>query len=199
VKTIDFTQVPVGTRVWDDYIECWGTIVIKTNPTRDDYPIGVDYDNGSTGAYTKDGRLWKSHRPSLWFNEFEVVIPEKAYHSPLPDLEVDTPVLVRDYEQQGWKRQHFSHFKNGKICTFCDGHTKWSYFGGTKSWDQWKLPEEEVFRIIDMDNINPLGKPEPTEEELKNRARIYELEKEIVMLCAKAKKIKENEDDLPHP
>jgi hypothetical protein len=61
------------------------------------------------------------------------------------------------------------------------------------------LPEEEVFRIIDMDNINPLGKPEPTEEELKNRARIYELEKEIVMLCAKAKKIKENEDDLPHP
>ena len=142
MKTIDFTQIPDGTRVWDELKQIGGTIEVKLEPACASLPIIVDFDDGSCGRYTVSGRLHDSYRPTLWLNEFEVVIPEKAYHSPLPDLAVDTPVLVRDYEHHNWKKRHFSHFENGWIYTFGHGRTKRTNDGSIHCWIYWKLPEE---------------------------------------------------------
>lgn len=41
-------------------------------------------------------------------------------------VEVDTPILVRDYEDQGWKRRHFAKYEDGVVYTWSDGRTSWN-------------------------------------------------------------------------
>lgn len=41
-------------------------------------------------------------------------------------VEVDTPVLVRDFENQDWKKRHFAFFDDELIYTWDGGATSWS-------------------------------------------------------------------------
>ena len=92
-----FKNAKVGDKVWD-FVMGWGKIVsIKKNKS---YPIKVKFNN-TCDTYTLDGKLDKSSKnPSLFWNEFE--IPEEACKKPLPDLEIDTKILVRDEEYVIW-------------------------------------------------------------------------------------------------
>lgn len=42
------------------------------------------------------------------------------------NVEVDTPILVRDDEEFNWKRRHFAKYENGKVYAFIDGATSWT-------------------------------------------------------------------------
>ena len=128
-----FEDAKVGDRVWCVY-NGWQTIIEITNFS-DTYPIETD-----KTLYTYDGRMAQYKGRTLFWDEVVITPPEK----PLPRLDVDTKVLVRDTLSSEPLRRYFSHFeKNGKIVTFAEGRTSWSQ--GDKSvvdWEYWELPKD---------------------------------------------------------
>lgn len=59
---------------------------------------------------------------------------------------VDTKILVRDSENETWKKRHFAKFEDGKIFAWANGVTSFSVYNSdfTKEWNQGKLAEETV-------------------------------------------------------
>ena len=55
-------------------------------------------------------------------------------------FEVDTPILVRDYEGQEWARRYFAEHKCGTVYAWDGGRTSWSGDGVTE-WEYAKLAE----------------------------------------------------------
>ncbi len=59
-------------------------------------------------------------------------------------VKVDTPILVKDTEEEEWQRRYFAEFENGKVYAWHDGLTSWSSVGGCeRSWKYAKLAESE--------------------------------------------------------
>ena len=71
-------------------------------------------------------------------------LEDKQVHSliGLPDLTVDTQVLVRDYNDEDWRRGYFKCWTDGFCICFSNGGTSWSTVC-TTSWKYWKIPEED--------------------------------------------------------
>ena len=57
-------------------------------------------------------------------------------------VEVDTPILVRDYEGQEWARKYFAKYENKTIYAWDSGRTSWTGDGVTE-WKYAKLAENE--------------------------------------------------------
>lgn len=58
-------------------------------------------------------------------------------------VEIDTPILVRDFTEDRWKARHFAKYKNGKVYAWSDGVTSWSTEGHMVMWNYAKLAENE--------------------------------------------------------
>lgn len=58
-------------------------------------------------------------------------------------VEVDTPILVRESEQNPWLKRYFAKFKNGKVYAWNSGKTSWSIEDkiGMLCWKYAKLAE----------------------------------------------------------
>ena len=56
-------------------------------------------------------------------------------------VEVDTPILVRDYESQEWEARHFAKYEGGVIYTWDGGSTSWTSRGNVTEWKYAKLAE----------------------------------------------------------
>ena len=54
---------------------------------------------------------------------------------------VDTKILVRNYDDDGWGKRYFAEYKNGKVYAFDGGMTSWNC-ATTVGWMQAKLAEE---------------------------------------------------------
>lgn len=57
-------------------------------------------------------------------------------------VEVDTPILVRDYEDSEWKKRYFAGYIGGKVCAFYDDSTSDNYCD-ISVWKYAKLAEKE--------------------------------------------------------
>ena len=57
-------------------------------------------------------------------------------------VELDTPILVRDYEDQGWERRHFAKYEDGAVFAWGGGETSWTS-GCMIRWKYAKLAESE--------------------------------------------------------
>ena len=59
-------------------------------------------------------------------------------------VKVDTPVLVKDYEDNAWTKRHFAFYKNGQVHTWDCGVTSWSKEStdSTSRWTYAKLSED---------------------------------------------------------
>ena len=99
------------------------------------YPIVVQFEEDRT-SFTIEGKLYPEDKyPILFWDEIKFNIPKK----PLPDLKVDTEVIVWDIKDFMYKR-YFKEFNNdGKIVCFSDGSTSWSSDGNTETWRHWEL------------------------------------------------------------
>ena len=137
-----FTNAEVGDKVLD--MKYKHGVIISTNYTRET-PLCVKFDSGHNKHYTIDGLLIYNNGESiniqtLFWQEF--IIPKEAFVKPMPQLEVDTKVLVWETGKQKLRR-YFSHFDNfGRIWTFGIGSTSWSGDSVTP-WTNWELYEEE--------------------------------------------------------
>ena len=59
-------------------------------------------------------------------------------------VSVDTPILVRDYENEAWNRRYFAKYENGLVYTWMYGYTSWTILDGhTETWTYAKLAETE--------------------------------------------------------
>lgn len=75
---------------------------------------------------------------SLWFNE-EYKEPEEKVD--WANVAVDTPVLVRDFDESDWCKRYFAKYQDSQIFTYDNGSTSWSA-QNTVSWKQGKLADE---------------------------------------------------------
>lgn len=58
-------------------------------------------------------------------------------------VKVDTPILVRNTEEEEWRKRHFAGFKYGKVCAWLSGATSWTANSNMNSWKYAKLAESE--------------------------------------------------------
>lgn len=58
---------------------------------------------------------------------------------------VDTPILVRDSEEEAWRKRHFAKYENGIVYAWGYGATSWSARGSgdISDWKMAKLAESE--------------------------------------------------------
>ena len=69
----------------------------------------------------------------------------EEYEEPETDwskVEVDTPILVRDYEGQEWANRYFAKYENETIYAWDSGRTSWTAEDVTE-WKYAKLAESE--------------------------------------------------------
>lgn len=134
MKQYDFSGYKVGDRVWD-IRDGWQEIVDISYDLK--YPI-----RAVSRSYTIDGRDHESDKyPTIFPNEFK--IPDEAFVKPLPDLAVDTKVIVWNtgYEEDKFKR-YFKEFDSfGNIVCFNNGCTSWSTNGDSITWDNYEVVE----------------------------------------------------------
>lgn len=136
----DFTKLPLGTRVWSFKRNESG--VVSLNNFNNTYPINVSFDSGKDVIYTADGRYTETDKnPDLFLQKFE--IPKEAFEMPLPELPVDSKILVSEDPKTIDNKRYFSHWENGMPACFNHGYTSWSSNGNTQKWTYWKLPEKE--------------------------------------------------------
>lgn len=80
--------------------------------------------------------------PKLSANEvFDIA--EKLGIVDWPKVKVDTPILVKQHEQDKWEKRHFAYFKDGRVCAWLYGATSWSadYGDDITNWNFAKLAE----------------------------------------------------------
>ena len=60
-------------------------------------------------------------------------------------VEVDTPILVKDFENEEWRDRYFARYENETIYVWGDGRTSWSAYDNSDvaSWEYVKLAEQE--------------------------------------------------------
>lgn len=95
---------------------------------------------------------WKTRCSECLFNgrkHYEGMLTEwaeKEYEEPHVDwskVAVDTPILVRDYEEDAWGKRHFAKYENGMVYAWDEGTTSWSACESNDitSWKMAKLAE----------------------------------------------------------
>ena len=57
-------------------------------------------------------------------------------------VKVDTPILVRDFEDREWWNRCFAKYENGKVYAWDDGQVSWTAHSATW-WEYAKLAESE--------------------------------------------------------
>ena len=86
-------------------------------------------------------------RQMLWFIE-EYEEPEVDWSQ----VEVDTPILVRDSENTEWVKKHFAKVEDGVVCAWNNGKTSWTT-EGMVDWKYAKLAEDEKESEIDWSKV----------------------------------------------
>ena len=58
-------------------------------------------------------------------------------------VKVDTPILVRDSEDEEWLKKHFAKYEDGVIYAWNSGRTSWTAREKSYQWNYAKLAENE--------------------------------------------------------
>ena len=84
----------------------------------------------------------KNILPKLKCNEC-ISIAEELGIADWSKVKVDTPVLVKAYEQADWEKRYFAYFKDGRVYAWLCGTTSWSADNDedVMSWNCAKLAE----------------------------------------------------------
>lgn len=72
----------------------------------------------------------------------------EEYEEPETDwskVEVDTPILVRNCDNNLWKKRYFAEYIDGEVYAWNSGRTRWSSYNSTEmtAWKYAKLAEQE--------------------------------------------------------
>lgn len=116
------------------------------------YDLGyrkAEIENGTVFFYKNCGRIsqWSDRvdMRSTCFTEENQRIDIAEYLGIVDwsKVAIDTPILVKQYEQDKWEKRHFAYFKDERVYAWLCGATSWSadYEGDTTDWNLAKLAE----------------------------------------------------------
>ena len=77
-------------------------------------------------------------------NMIQMIWLMQEYEEPETDwsqVEVDTPILVKNREDDMWRERHFAKYKNGNVYAWSDGQTSWTAYD-MMVWRYAKLAED---------------------------------------------------------
>ena len=124
---------------WKYYVKNVDNIAFVTTkrPVMDDDILDVN-----SGGHIKCINNISKIMPQIEQNEV-LNIAEELGIVDWSKVEVDTPVLVRDFESTKWVKRHFAFFKNEKVYTWDGGLTSWTCddLNDAMSWECAKLAE----------------------------------------------------------
>lgn len=147
----DFSNARVGDRVKCLYRGC-GTIEDIIGKSGPYFRFKVCFDDFDSGIYFDERGGNNASVTNTLFYHFEGQFPTaEACKRPLPEIEVDTKVLVRGDK---WVRRYASHInKHGYIECFSFGQTSWSCDCATSTWPYWKLAEDETINSGNLEEL----------------------------------------------
>lgn len=116
------------------------------------------YDLGCRKAEIENGTVFfykNCERISQWLNRVDIrstCFTEENQRIDIAEylgivdwskIAVDTPILVKQNEQDEWEKRHFAYFKDERVYAWLCGATSWSadYEGDTTDWNLAKLAE----------------------------------------------------------
>lgn len=116
------------------------------------YDLGyrkAEIENGTVFFYKNCGRIsqWSDRvdiRSTCFTEENQRIdIAEYLGIADWSKVAVDTPILVKQNEQDEWEKRHFAYFKDERVYAWLCGATSWSadYEGDTTDWNLAKLAE----------------------------------------------------------
>lgn len=89
--------------------------------------------------YESDSCKGSTYNFREWLNS-EYVEPPVDWNK----VAVDTPILVRDSEEDAWRKRYFSKYENGIVYAWSGGTTSWSACSSDiTDWKMAKLAESE--------------------------------------------------------
>lgn len=73
------------------------------------------------------------------------------YHDPEEKIDwtqvsIDTPILVKNSDNDIWFKRHFAEYKNGQVYAFINAGTSWTSGNSIESWDHAKLADEQYIQ-----------------------------------------------------
>lgn len=110
--------------------------VIEIDRENHYYPVYVDFIESEQDEFTLDGRLALGEPSTLSFTHYDLVNGGFSQERPLPDIEIDTLVYVKDGHE--WVMRYFVHFgirdevycfrhqKKSNETTLRDSYVDWS-------------------------------------------------------------------------
>lgn len=116
------------------------------------------YDLGCRKAEIENGTVFfykNCERISQWLNRVDIrstCFTEENQRIDIAEylgivdwskVAVDTPILVKQNEQDEWEKRHFAYFKDERVHAWLCGTTSWSadYEGDATDWNFAKLAE----------------------------------------------------------
>ena len=135
MKITTFEDAKAGDQLWSVEFG-WGEVVSRDNVSKS---FTVEFNGDEFETYCFKGsrkRPLREKMQTLFWDEIVIEAPEK----PLPDLAVDTKVIVWDCITPKTKR-YFSHFSSsGKMMCFVNGMASWTTTV-TSEWDHFEVVE----------------------------------------------------------
>ena len=109
---VDWSQVEVDTPILVKYSEL-------TNWQKRHF---AKYKNGIVYAWNNGETSWTTVAMTDW-KYAKLAEDEKEPETDWSKVEVDTPILVRDYEDGEWVKRYFAKYKDGKVYAWNGGRT----------------------------------------------------------------------------
>jgi len=139
----EFDLIELGVEVGDTVYEMgqkpW--IIWNIREGKRPFCIDIEDDGGEREVITNLGQYSDDMLPQFFPNRFE--ISDAAFEKPRPELAVDTPIWVRDEDNDSWLPKHFARWcESGNICAFEYGLT--SHSGNANRilrWKQYRLTD----------------------------------------------------------
>ena len=88
-----------------------------------------------------DGRCTRCNLIQAMWLMSEYTKPEVDWSK----VEVDTPILVRDSDNEEWTKRYFARYENGALYAWGDGRASWTAYDNDDvyDWKYAKLAEQE--------------------------------------------------------
>lgn len=138
MKITTFEDAKAGDQLWSVEFG-WGEVVSRDNVSKS---FTVEFNGDEFETYCFKGsrkRPLREKMQTLFWDEVVIEAPTK----PLPDLPVDTKVLVWNNSKAHARNAHFCCFEDGRIFTYESGRTSFTKTLGDnlKGWNYWELAE----------------------------------------------------------
>ena len=102
------------------------------------------YENGVVYAWNSGCTSWTTHCMTACMTPWSYAkLAYKEFEVDWSKVEVDTPILVRDFAGDEWVKRHFAKYKNGKVYAWANGVTSRDTEGYAVMWNYAKLAENE--------------------------------------------------------